>query len=1317
MLAAVVGSLVTPRPAAAESGSAAPQEKATAFDEPLPKFVDLGNLNDFAGDVGDINNKGQVAAALRPWPDARARAVLLSAGSGGAGTQITDIQSSLSGDVLFSSAGDVNDDGTAVGRYTFRKSDGSTGHANFVYKDGTATRLDLQYSVMAINNRGQIINSREVLDIDGSLLKLEPFKGQRVEAFAINEAGEVVGGADMDPSPTAVEFVAFRTRPGEPIDVKRDRLDFHGSTVAYDINDKGQVAGYGNDDVSDGYVPIIWNKDGVPRKIGTPHGGVMYAINNDGVGAGIMFDSNGSYRAAVYTENGPFDLNDVVPEETRKGMTLTKSVGINDLGQIVGIAKDHENHAHAFLLDLGIKKPAVSLSIKTRRYPSDEWLDVSPGTGRTIDGNQVRLDVEITNPNGDKTLSRKLRVVEQVSGKPVPGGEIDVVLAPGKTLRKQMTWDTEGYAWHKGQASSDRALVAQILTADGSVEVTSRTEPVVILPKPVVLVHGWKSDAATAWGNYGPILKSGHPELRGFAVGDGQVPGTLDTGTLSDPGKLTMTVSGNAEQLATYIEGVRGRTGAFHVDALAHSMGGVITRQYVQDNMPNSPDGKPVVSRMLQMGTPNEGSLYADLLVLAHEVKGLQPPFFPATLEITTSQMRSFNKLVTNLRGVKPSNLVGVGWPVLSADEEDGVFEDGDGIVAASSARFIYIDVPTTGTPHLGMTESPGDFLTYVKPRLASLLAYVGNPDGAEPTLKRDAAAKPGKTTAAAAAGDGDAAAEAATAAVSVFATPSAVVEAGKTVSVPVEVPAGTRFGVTGVLPQTVGLLLRDPSGKAVASYAAGGDAARQPVQGLSVTAPQAGAWKLEVTNTGTAPVMAELGAWIAGSTVRVAAAAEVSEDGRVAVTATVTDGGQPVTGAMVKAILRGQDGARHELTFKDDGAAGDGVYAATSEALADGVYNLVVKAETAKWLRTTLESVKVAKPDLREFELKLSADPGGSVTASPALEKYRAGTTVTLTPAAEAGRIPAGWVVDGQERPAGTLRLVMDGPHEVVARFGSYTVTELGGAAGRSAEFTKAAALNDRGQVAVTIEAPGTAGRRHAMRWQDGTFTELGGLACTDQNGPACDAHATGINEAGEVSGAAHTQVNGVNEAHAVTWRADGTVRDLQPDSGPPRTTGWAWDLNDNDQVFGTLGGKHVMWDQGPAIQLPDEPEFDWRPGSAVLYPRINGRGQVAGGYVTDRGVDGIPAGWNPALYQNGTVTTLGDPACPFTETQHPAGHAYDVNAAGVVAGELMCRANRDASHAYVWREGRPTDLGVGRATAVSDAGLVAGLTAEASP
>ncbi|MFG1949806.1 BTAD domain-containing putative transcriptional regulator [Micromonospora sp. NPDC048830] len=509
---------------------------------------------------------------------------------------------------------------------------------------------------------------------------------------------------------------------------------------------------------------------------------------------------------------------------------------------------------------------------------------------------QETLLAEVPRARRARLHDRAAELVDAETGEVVENGKRLDVLDPGESLTRQFRWDTVGLAWNRdGSAHPDpRRLIVRLRVSDRVRD--AREIPLLVKPRPVILVHGYKSNAASSWGKYQPFLESAHPLLHGWAVGDNQEAGVLRTGSLDAPFERTNTISENARQEAAYIDGVRARTDAWHVDVVAHSMGGLISRWYVQELMPESKDSRPVVNRLIMMGTPNMGSPCADLVLDTAAIAGEEAPLMPATQQLSTAYVAtSFNPNITDRRGVTFSNMVGVGHVVPCYFH--GV---GDGVVTRDSARYVFEDVPESDTFHTSMTEELADFTSYVLPRLARDPRPNDTPDRTNLV--------PGEEQAPIVAPQGIGAAVPA-------------VPAGATVDVPLDVPTGEQAGVVAMAPPSVGLTLLDPSGAERGSSPAAADA-DQPFRGLVVDDPAAGRWTLRLTNTGTGEARVPLSAWIAGNPLTVeATAAQVAPDGTVRVSARLDDDGKAVPGADVEAVVLGERGDRAELTLHDDGA------------------------------------------------------------------------------------------------------------------------------------------------------------------------------------------------------------------------------------------------------------------------------------------------------------------------------------------------------------------------------------------------------------
>ncbi|MEV4381623.1 hypothetical protein [Streptosporangium sp. NPDC049644] len=600
----------------------------------------------------------------------------------------------------------------------------------------------------AINSKGQIAGDGWVRDPDGSVLKLAAFKNQYIEVGSLNNSGSVVGLVDTDPDPFVLELRAFRTKPGKPIDLEKDILSSVNTTGAFDINRKGEVAGYGKDVLGGGgHVPLIWDEDGTRHEMTTAFGGRALAINNAGVAVGELNTRSGPTRAALYADGTGVDLNTLVPAGT--ALTLEKATGINDLNQITGVAKDSIGVRHAFLLDLGVSKPVVdSVTLETKRYPSEEW-----GVAEAVtEGDPARVTVSVTNPDSRPVdarieLSQAPKPEDAVPGTPLPMEPIELELAPNETVNVRRNWDTAGVAWENGEVNLARHVKARLYIGDTK-QGFAESKSILTRPKPVVLVHGWKSSAQNAWGSAHEIFKGLHPNIGSFAVGDGQFGaegGTLDIGDLSDSSKPTKTLAENAQELATYVENVRERTGAWHVDVIAHSMGGLISRQMIQQEMPSSPDHRPVVNRMLQMGTPNRGTPCADMVVLSSVLTNTSIPHSPATQQNTTRFVRDeFNDRFMNLKGVAPSNLAGMGRPlpcVAPPEHTLVMVTDSSGALGTAGVPYVIEEAAANTAPVLdvgGDVElSAGEKLqrvvTFTDPGSSSWSARVDYGDGAGP--------------------------------------------------------------------------------------------------------------------------------------------------------------------------------------------------------------------------------------------------------------------------------------------------------------------------------------------------------------------------------------------------------------------------------------------------------------------------------------------------------------------------------------------------------------------------------------------------------
>lgn len=468
------------------------------------------------------------------------------------------------------------------------------------------------------------------------------------------------------------------------------------------------------------------------------------------------------------------------------------------------------------------------------------WQEV--GQRGTYDGNEIRIFTRIEN-RSTKTLTVPLLFRDKRSGRVLEGPGFEnpktYTFPAGGTTDLEVVWKTDGYAWESGKPASERDI--QILTPYGGAQ-----QRIIVNPRPVVLVHGWKSSAA-GWDGYDAMLRAIHPLWRGYAVGDGQANGVMDTSPFTGND-----IADNAAAEDIYVQGIREKLNADHVDVVAHSMGGLISRKYIHERMRTAVDGRPVVRRLVMLGTPNQGSPCADLIRVA--ARGIP------TQQLTTGYAKWFNTQILNRKGVPFSIAAGdVGERTCTSEVH------GDGVVEVPSAHWVLGDRITTFVLHTSMTESGHLLESFVRPRLAldpsaakglAAQARRASAGGSSAAAPGAGAGAPSAARRAAASVDPWAGAAASRSAAAGAKAPQAVgtadVKVSGTKSITASFGAGAAPGFAFLAEPTIAAELVDPKGKVVASQAAGSDGAKALVRWLAAPKGRAGTWTLRLEGNGS---------------------------------------------------------------------------------------------------------------------------------------------------------------------------------------------------------------------------------------------------------------------------------------------------------------------------------------------------------------------------------------------------------------------------------------------------------------------------------
>lgn len=548
---------------------------------------------------------------------------------------------------------------------------------------------------------------------------------------------------------------------------------------------------------------------------------------------------------------------------------------------------------------------------------------------------------------------------------------------------------------------------------------------------PVFLLHGLNSNAGI-WGN----ATSGM--INWLSAMGAAYPTPVDLLPLGSPGEVHFTTNATilANRVATKIDSIAQGTAWITgqdlrpsmIDIMAHSMGGLAARRYIEGSEFDS--GRPAIRRFLMLGTPNGGSFVAQVGKQLHRFGTLTGSpvrllcdLAPALCELCLEDMASFNSLYGN------SLMPGQVW-IASGDAGRLDFDCGSLPNAACWSPLIFSSVaeqcPNDGVVSWQSTTAYFRHTPSLIPQYAYRGPYchVSSPPIAsyyndyslfglwiEPVLTGEATAKgwardPMNTMASSCAPNFCA---------EVFGTVAAGASAVEQI---VLEPGAAGLRLMAAVP-CLTITLQSPSGATIDSLSAASDPdvdffSGPYVREYVLADAEPGVWSVTISATGLTDAMAAYAVTATSSTSAYMSPSVVpaapSLGSGLLLMAELEDDIGPLVGAAVSVTpglgdsTWAEEVALHDDGFHGDGAANDGVYASLFAAEAGpGVYRFGFRAEgesgsagTYRRLATAAFSVdqltSVPAPSVRDVPPGQSIRIGAaapSPTSGPSILQY----------------------------------------------------------------------------------------------------------------------------------------------------------------------------------------------------------------------------------------------------------------------------------------------------------------------------------------
>jgi probable HAF family extracellular repeat protein len=225
--------------------------------------------------------------------------------------------------------------------------------------------------------------------------------GDRSNANAINEQGQVVGWADTNESGINHAFV---WEDGVMTDL--GVLPDEEESAAYDINENGQICGASSHTLNQYPFPTyvtacVWDGDEIieiGKLPGYTRNNAAGGINDQGQVVGYSSDNGNNPHAFIWEDGELTDLNSLLPSGS--GWELKSAADINEEGKIVGYGKyNGETHGYLLIPPYINQKPVFSNEVPTNRSANIPLTITSLNiTIEDFEGDSFNWSIE-TSPN------------------------------------------------------------------------------------------------------------------------------------------------------------------------------------------------------------------------------------------------------------------------------------------------------------------------------------------------------------------------------------------------------------------------------------------------------------------------------------------------------------------------------------------------------------------------------------------------------------------------------------------------------------------------------------------------------------------------------------------------------------------------------------------------------------------------------------------------------------------------------------------------------------------------------------------------------